>query len=542
MVQEASSNQTSIEGQFVRTQLFGILAGLMLALLLVALDQTILTAATPQIIANLQGFERYPWISNAYLLTSTIVIPLFGKLADLYSRKRLFLVGIGVFILASACCGFAGLLPLPLDGMNQLIVCRGLQGIAAGIINSLTFILIGDIFPPAVRGKYQGLFASVWILASLFGPTLGGFLAEQASWRWIFFLNIPVGLIAAMSIILFFPSLAAKHIKHRLDYWGTVTLSIGLIALMLALTLASTAGWISGTVITLLCIAVIALVIFVQVEMRTAEPILPLTLFGNSIIVLSGLSILLSALGAYGVILYLPLFMQQVMHISVIESGALLTPSLILLMLANIGSGLLLASLGRYKWLTVGGLVCMAAGALVLCTLNAQSTVVLVVVGLILLAIGLGITTPLYTIISQNAVSHSQLGVITAFTQFIRQIGVALGTAIVGTMMLSLYQTDFDRAIPPGASPSLLAPFRDPLGIAQHLPALQKQFALQPGGSQLFQTLLNSMTASLRHALTQSFLICAIVLVLITGFNFFLKEIPLRKSNTETKPIQEEIN
>ena len=227
-----------------RRQLIGTIVGLQLTLLLAALDQTIVGTAMPRIIAQLNGFERYAWVTTAYLLTSTIAVPIVGKASDTFGRKWFFLGGAVLFVLASALCGAAGDIPgLPGDGMTQLIVFRGIQGIGAGIILALVFTIVGDIFPPAERGKYQGLFAAVWGLASVFGPTLGGWITDHLSWRWVFYVNLPVGLIAIAVLLLEFPYFRPAGVERVIDWGGVATLIAGLVPLLLALTWVSQYGW-----------------------------------------------------------------------------------------------------------------------------------------------------------------------------------------------------------------------------------------------------------------------------------------------------------
>jgi MFS family permease len=226
-----------------RRQLIGTIAGLMLTLLLASLDQTIVGTAMPKIIANLNGFDRYAWVTTAYLLTSTIAVPIFGKLSDIYGRKWFYLGGTVLFIAASALCGAAGDLPLPLDGMNQLILFRGLQGVGGGVISGIVFIVIGDLFPPAQRAKYQGLFSAVFGLSSVFGPTLGGWITDSFSWRWVFYVNLPVGLLAIVVLALEFPYFRPEGVTRVIDWAGVATLIGGLVPLLLALTWVSEYGW-----------------------------------------------------------------------------------------------------------------------------------------------------------------------------------------------------------------------------------------------------------------------------------------------------------
>ena len=243
--------------RLTRPQMFATMTGLMLALLLAALDQTIVGTAEPRIIAQLSGFDRYPWVSTTYLLTSTLAVPIFAKLSDMYGRKWFFLGGSTLFVFASALCGASGTLTfLPIDGMNQLIVFRGLQGIGAGMMMGLAFTIIGDVFSPAERGKYQGFFAAMWGLASIFGPTLGGWLTDHVSWRACFYVNLPVGLLAIAAIYLQFPDLHPEGVTRRLDWAGVSSLILCIVPLLLALTWVTDYGWASLRVEALLAFSV----------------------------------------------------------------------------------------------------------------------------------------------------------------------------------------------------------------------------------------------------------------------------------------------
>jgi MFS family permease len=262
--------------RLTRPQLVGTLGGLLLALLVAALDQTVVGTAEPRIIASLSGFDRYPWVATAYMLSMTVSVPIFAKLSDIYGRKWFFLTGLVIFVLASAFCGASGQIPLPLDGMNQLILFRGIQGIGAGILFGLTFTIVGDVFSPAERGKYQGIFAAMWGLASIFGPTLGGWLTDHYSWRAVFYVNLPVGLVAAIAIWLEFPSFRPHGVKRKIDFAGVFALILCLVPLLLALTWVTDYGWESMRVESLLAFSTVMLVAFLFAETRASEPLIPL--------------------------------------------------------------------------------------------------------------------------------------------------------------------------------------------------------------------------------------------------------------------------
>ncbi|MBV9503581.1 MAG: MFS transporter, partial [Acidobacteriia bacterium] len=271
--------------------------------------QTIVGTAEPRIIAQLSGFDRYPWVASAYLLTSTLAVPIFAKLSDMYGRKWFFLGGSAMFVLTSALCGASGTFRFgPLDGMNQLIFFRGLQGIGAGMMMGLAFTIIGDVFSPAERGRYQGFFAAMWGMASIFGPTLGGWLTDHISWRAAFYVNLPVGIVAGIAIYTQFPDLRPQKVRRVLDWAGLFTLILFFAPLLLALTWVTDFGWGSTRVELLLTLAAVMLAAFIYAETKAVEPLLPLSLFRNPVISLSSIAVFVLGMGMFGVIIYLPLF------------------------------------------------------------------------------------------------------------------------------------------------------------------------------------------------------------------------------------------
>jgi EmrB/QacA subfamily drug resistance transporter len=514
-----------------KRQIIGTMTGVMLTLLLAALDQTIVGTAMPRIIAQLNGFERYAWVTTVYLLTSTAAVPIFGKLSDIYGRKWFYLGGAVLFVVASALCGAAGSIPgVPGDGMTQLILFRGLQGVGGGIIMAITFTIIGDIFPPAVRGKYQGLLSAVWGMSSVFGPTLGGWITDSFSWRWIFYINLPVGILAITALMIAFPYFKPEGVKRVIDFAGVATLLAALVPLLLALTWVTNYGWAAPRVVGLLVLAAVMIAAFILAESRAVEPLLPLSLFRDRVISLSTVSVFLTGMAMFGSILFIPLFMQTVIGVSATQSGSLLTPMMVIWSVGSISAGQLVARMGRYKMIVLVGMALMTVGLFLLARMTAATTRPTVVVFMLLIGMGMGLTMPIFTLIVQNAAPQRQIGAATATVQFFRQIGSTVGAAVFGSIMLTRYQSHFSGTVPVGTPASALAAFKDPLQLAQVLPQLKDQFAALPNGPQLLQTLLANTKDALVYAITGVFLISAILTVIAFATDFWLKEVPLRKS------------
>ena len=526
--------------RLTRKQFIGTLAGLMMCLLLAALDQTIVGTAEPRIIASLSGFDRYPWVATTYLLTSTICMPIFAKLSDMYGRKGFFLLGAVIFVVSSGLCGGAGQMTFfPFDGMGQLIVFRGLQGLGAGIMFGLVFTIVGDIFSPAERGKYQGLFASVWGAASIFGPTLGGWLTDNLSWRWCFWVNLPVGVIAIAAIWLEFPAFRPQAVRRIIDWWGVVTLIACLVPLLLALTWVTTYGWGSARVESLLTFAAAMLVAFLFVETKAPEPLIPLTLFRDPIIRVCSLANFLVGIGMFGVIIYIPLYMQGVLGVSATRSGSLLTPMMLAAVVGNICGGQITSRTGKYKKLAVTGAVLIAAGMMVFSQLSLDTPHWFVVIGMVLSGLGMGFVQPVYTVAVQNAAPREHMGTATASTQFFRAIGSTVGVAAFGSVLLTLYHRSFDAGVPAGTPAALLGNFNNPLMLPMIRPRLEAAVSAYPGGPQLLQKLFDNVKLALAHGIQVIFIAGAVIMFLAVFWNLTLREIPLRGHRSAAPPAMD---
>jgi len=521
--------------RLTRPQLIGTLGGLLLALLVAALDQTVVGTAEPRIIASLSGFDRYPWVATAYMLSMTVSVPIFAKLSDIYGRKWFFMGGLIVFVGASALCGASGDMPLPLDGMNQLILFRGIQGIGAGTLFGLTFTIVGDVFSPVERGKYQGIFAAMWGLASIFGPTLGGFLTDHYSWRAVFYVNLPVGLIAAIAIWLEFPSFHPQGVRRKIDYAGVLTLTLCLVPLLLALTWVTDYGWESSRVESLLAFSALMLVVFLYAETKAAEPVIPLALFQNRIIAVCDLASFVLGMGMFGIIMYLPLFMQGVMGVSATQSGSLLTPMMMGAVVGSILAGQFASRTGKYKILAVGGSTLVALSMILFARMTGDTTRAEVVRDMIVAGFGLGLLQPVYTLAVQNSAPREHMGAATASVQFFRSIGSTMGISIFGSVMLTIYHRDFADQVPRGTPQIALTPFSNPLMLEHIRPQLEAGFGRYPGGLDLLKLLLANVRVALLHGIHAIFVAGAIIMCGAIVLNAILREVRL-KSKMHVEP------
>src|SRR4051812_19092328 len=499
--------------RLTRPQLIGTLTGLLLAALLAAIDQTIVGTAEPRIIASLSGFDRYPWVATAYLLSSTLSVPIFANLSDIHGRKPFFMLGAVLFVLTSALCGMAGRLTfMPIDGMGQLILFRALQGIGAGMVMGLLFTIVGDIFSPTERGRYVGLFSAVWGLASIFGPTLGGWLTDQWSWRACFWVNLPVGAVAVTAISMQFPHMKPRAAARQLDWPGFATLIACVVPLLLALTWATTYGWGSTRVVSLLIGSAVMLAAFISVESRSPDPMMPLSLFRNPVISICSLCVFVLGMGMFGVIIYLPLFMQGVLGVSATQSGNLLTPLMMGAVVGSFVSGQTVSRTGRYKVMAIAGSTLIAAGMILFARMDPSTTRIYVAFGMIVAGLGMGLVQPVYTVAVQNVAPRHQMGTATSSTIFFRSIGSTVGVAAFGSVMLTRYHAAFAQSVPAKVPSELVQYFSNPLLLVQLRPQIEASVRHTPGGLLMLGGLFAAVRSSLALGLERIFFWSAIIM------------------------------
>ena len=521
----------AVQAALPRRQVVLTMGGLMLALFLASLDQTVVSTAMPRIIADLGGFDRFTWVTTAYLVASTTTVPIVGRLSDLYGRKAFFLGGIAVFLVGSVLAGVS-------QSMNQLIFFRAIQGIGGGSMMALSFTTVGDLFPPAERGKYQGIVAAVFGLSSVIGPTLGGFITDALSWNWVFYVNVPLGLPVIALFIRFFPNTRPEKRTFQLDYAGMGLLVLVVVPLLIGLSLAGVQfEWLSLQIVGILVFAAVMTVVFVLVERRAADPIMPLGIYRNPVVGVSLVAVFITGFAMFGSIIFIPLFFQGVLGASATSSGSFMTPMMMSMVVAAALSGQALSRLGgHYRLQGLIGVGIMTAGVALTSRMTADTSFGQAVVSIVVVGLGLGITFPSYTIAVQNAAPMGQLGAVTSATQFYRSIGGALGLAVLGSFMANRFAAGLRESLPPEIRQAVPAEQlarmeENPQALVnpQALDAVRAGFA-EPGplGAAILDQLLAALRETLATAIGSVFVVVAGALVIAFVVTIFLREVPLR--------------
>lgn len=509
-----------------------IMGSATLGLFLAAMDQTIVNTALPKIVASLGGITLFSWVVTAYLLASTSVVPILGRLSDLYGRKWFMMGGVIVFLIGSMLSGLA-------QDMTQLIAFRALQGLGGGTIMISAFIIAGDLFTPAERGKWQGINGMAFGLASVAGPGLGGLLTDHLSWRWVFYINVPIGVIALAVLWLYLPSPRRASRAARIDYLGVAALLLMAVPLLLAFSWAGQRyPWASPPIIAMLATSAAMAALLLWAEARASEPIIPLRLFRSPIFASAILITFLTGVAMLGSILLLPLFFQGVLQRSATFSGLTLAPMMVGAVASSLLSGQALSRLGgHYRWQALLGFVVMCAGLYLMSRMDASTSPATVVRNMVITGAGIGATIPTLVIAAQNVFPHHLLGIATSMTQFFRQLGGSFGVAILGSLLSREMATGLASRLPDDVrgqiGPDRLERLADPqlLLSPSAVEGLRRAFdGLGQQGPALFETAFASVRESLAVAIGDVFLIAFAVALAGLAFFAFLKEVPLRSS------------
>ena len=417
-----------------------ILGAILLTMFLSALDQTVVGTALPRIVTDLKGNELYVWVVTVYLLAATVTGPIYGKLSDLFGRRPMMMIGVSLFLAGSLLCGLS-------QEMWQLILFRGIQGLGAGAIFPIALAVIGDLFSPRERGKYQGLFGGVFALSSIIGPALGGFLTDTISWHWVFLVNLPLGIVALVVLWRLLPPVRHPEAVRSIDYLGAAVFTAALVPLLIGLTNKQFGEWTDPQVGGLIAVGVLLSAVFVWVESRAAEPILPLELFRNRTVTGSIIATFLITFGFFGAIIFIPRWFQFVLGSSATESGYQMLPLMVGVIGSSIGSGLIVARTGRYKWMTVGAVATSVIGLFLLTGIRADTPVTLVWLWMFIAGLGIGPSFAIFTTVVQSAVAPRMLGAATSSLTFFRQVGGSVGLAIAGTIFGSSFTAEVPREL-----------------------------------------------------------------------------------------------
>jgi EmrB/QacA subfamily drug resistance transporter len=550
--------------------LYSIIAALMLTLLLEALDQTIVGTALPKIIGSLNGFDRYTWVVTAYLLASTTLIPVIGKVSDLFGRKWFLLAGVVVFLAGSVLSGAS-------QTMTQLILFRGLQGVGAGMGLSLVFTVVGDLFPPSERAKWVGFFSAIYGFANVFGPTIGGWLSDhgplvgtfvtsETRWRWVFYINVPFGILALGALFLYLPnhrSALGTGVWRRIDFLGAALASAMTICLLLGLSWGSdqTYAWNAPQVILILAGAAILASAFLLVEETATDPILPLSLFRDQTVAADAAIALGVGLVLMPLVIYLPLFMQGILGVSATDSGLAITPLTLSLVVGATASGIIVGGLGRYRRVALSAAILLFAGLVLLTRLTPSIPLAVAGVFMVITGLGIGMYFSINALIMQNAVPRHLLGVGTSLVRYLQALGQTLGVAIVGTVVTAtlnsgisshLSQADATALTPQGVRYATDPQILTTPAYHDHVQQMLQQFAVEnatariPAGPNqkqavaaatahavgqangLLERAIDAVRASLSTAIVHGFVGMLAFGVLILVAAYVLKDIPFR--------------
>ncbi len=496
-----------------------------------ALDQTVVATAMPVIIGSLKGFSIYAWVFTSYMIAATVTVPIYGKLSDVYGRKPFYIIGLGLFMIGSALSGQA-------HTMTELIIFRALQGVGGGAMLSMPRATIGDIFNPRERGRWMGLIAMTFGLASIVGPFLGGWITDHWGWRWIFYINLPVAAAALLAILYALPRVHVEKRVH-IDWAGSALLVGGLIPLLLGFTWAgSRYAWDSPVIIGLFAFSVAMLALFAWAERRAPEPVIPIEFFRVRIFTTANLVGFLLTVGMFGTLMFLPIYIQGVLGMSAQNSGAVMTPMMLSLVVGALIAGQLMTRTGRYKLLTIVAAGVMATGMFLMTRLGVDSTWGIVVRDMLVTGFGIGGLMPTLNVVVQNAFPYEVMGVVNASQQFVRSLGGAIAAPILGTVLANTFAAQLRPNLPEalkqaisGLSAAQQKLFLDPQTLinTQAQAAIKSQFAaFGAQADKLYQGFIAAVHQALASGMTELFMIALGVSLAALAVTFFLPEISLK--------------
>jgi EmrB/QacA subfamily drug resistance transporter len=488
--------------------LAAVFVGLILVMLMAALDSTIVATALPTIAGDLGGLNHISWLATAYLLAQTVVVPLYGKLGDLFGRRIVLQVGLVIFLIGSALCGLS-------TSFVELVVFRAVQGLGGGGLMVSAQAAIGDVVAPRNRGRYQGIFGAVFGFATVVGPLIGGAITSSLSWRWIFYVNLPIGALAIVALTVTLPAGAARA-HHSIDYLGTALLSVALVALVLMVTLGGiTYPWSSAPIIVLAAVTVAAFAAFLYVERRVDEPVFPPRLLGDRIFTAAGVVALLVGFAMFGAVVFLPLYYQVVRGDSPTTSGLEILPLMGGLLVTSIAGGLIVSRTGRYRLFPIVGTGIMTVGLFLLSRLSPHTSTPAAVGSMFVAGFGIGLVMQVLVVAVQNSVSYQDLGVATSGNTLFRNIGSSVGTAVIGTVFASELATRLHHAFP-NAAPGQLSTSHLSSAALAHLPPAAHA------------AILDAYSA----ALDKAFRVAGFVSIAAFVASWFIQEKPMRTTVT----------
>jgi EmrB/QacA subfamily drug resistance transporter len=520
-------NEVQTTNQILGNRRWFALAAVILVMFFSSLDQTVVATAMPVIIGDLQGFSLYAWVFTAYMMASAVTVPIYGKLSDIYGRKPFYVLGLGLFMLGSIAAGMV-------QSMPELIAARIVQGLGAGAMLTMPRATVGDIFNPRERGRWMGVIASVFGIASIIGPAMGGWITDNWNWRWIFYINLPVALIALAGILLTLPTVRTDK-RPKVDWMGSLLLILGLIPLLLAFTWAgSSYPWGSPVILGLFAFSLLFLALFILAERRAEEPILAPELFKNRIFSSTALVALFISMGMFGSIAFLPLFIQGAEGLSAQSSGQILTPMMLSFIGGSIVGGQLVTRTGRYKLQVLIAGAIGVLGMFLLTRLGANTPTWVIVGDMVVLGIGIGAVLPVLTVVVANAFPYKLMGMVDATQQFVRSLGGIIATPILGTVLVNSFSNNFSN--------QLSSPLKQAL---TNLPASQQQAMLDPQGlinaasqaavksqftefgqqgQALYQQFINAIHQALASGITHLFTLAMVFMILAVLASLILPE------------------